>query len=116
MPVELSQTLWVQSYDCSSNGGGDRKVARINNRKCTTATGRWWNWMLRQMVYIGTIALEFSVRASYLWRANIALGNVRIYRRDSVEDRLIDAKVLGKDRFGSMSDPVVDVERSSVVH
>ena len=72
--------------------------------------------MLRQMVYIRTIALEFSVRASYVWRAHIALGNVRICRRDSVEDRLVDAKVLGEDRFGSMSDPVVDVERGSVAH
>ena len=68
------------------------------------------------MVYVGAIALEFAVRASYLWRADIALGNVRICRRDSVEDRLVNAKVLGKDRFGSMSDPVVDVERSSVAH
>ena len=47
MPVKLSQALWVQSHDCSSNGGGDWEVARIDNRKCTTATGRWGNWMLR---------------------------------------------------------------------
>ena len=116
MPVKLSQALWVQRHDRSSNGGRDWKVARINNRKCTTATGRWWNGMLGQMVYIGAIALEFSVRASYLWRTNIALGNVRICRRDSVENGLVDAKILGKDRFRSMSDPVVDVERSSVAH
>ena len=68
------------------------------------------------MVDVGAVALEFSVRAVYVWRADVAFRNVRICRGNGVEYGLIDAIILGKDRFGRMSDPVIDVERSPMMY
>lgn len=42
-----------------------------------------------------------------------AVHNVRGRCRDVVKDGLVDAKVLGENTLGGMSEPVVDVEGGS---
>lgn len=62
------------------------------------------------MVDVRAVALKLSIRAGDITIGGIGLQNIWIRSRNRVKERLVHAKVLGKDILRSMSDPIIDVE------
>ena len=95
MPMQLPQSTGLQRHNGRRDSSSNGEVAGINNRQRTSLARSFRDRLLGKMVDVGTIAFQLSVRACDISLADIALDDVRVWRRYGVEDGFVDPKILG---------------------
>lgn len=115
MPVELAQSTRFECHISGSNSLANREILRVNTAELTTRATNRLSIVLKGTIDESRIAARVGFgNIGYIAIADGAVDDVGISLRELVEDRFVDAEILGEDIFGGVSNPVVDVEGGSV--
>lgn len=107
MPVKLPQSTGLQGHNRCGQSFGNGEIAGIHNGDGTSASGRRGWWILRQLIYVGAVAFEFTIRARNFSLTNLFFQNIRSWRRDVIEDGCVHTKISRQYILGGMNDPIV---------
>jgi hypothetical protein len=108
MPVKFTKTTRPEGNQSCSKSLGDWKVGRVNVTELACASWHWGGRLLKSAVDICAVAGELSIATRGLKSADASIEDIRIRSGHSAKDRGINAKVLGNNVFGCMSEPVIN--------
>ena len=114
VPVELAQSLGLKLHNSSSNGLGNGKVGGINLAERASLSGNGLRGMVVCVVDIRTVALQGALWFFLEVLADSAIEDVWELLGDLFENRRVNSKVLCKNVLGSVRNPVIDHEGSSI--
>ena len=106
MPVQLSQSLWLERHKRGGNGLARGEVGRVDLVERATTTGNALAWVLQGTVDERGIPAQ-RVAARNVLSANGCVEDVRVGWWYVGEHGLVEPEVLGENAFGRMSHPVV---------
>lgn len=111
--MQLSQSTRLDCDDCSSERFRDREVSGVHNLDGPAATWGLGRWFLRCKIYVRRIGAgrQIPIRTRHHAVTDIGRQDIRIRLGSIVENGGVDAKVLRKNVFGRMRDPVIDHKR-----
>lgn len=117
MPVKLAQSTGLECHECSRNGLADREVCGIYLVEFASRSANLLRLMLEGTVDKRSVVVDVYVRLGSVCHfavADSAVDNVRRRAWNILKHTLINAKVLGEDVFGRMSNPVINVESCAI--
>lgn len=114
VPVKLTEALWLQLDNSSSNCFRDGKVGGIDLAESAPLSRDRLRGMIVCVVDIGAVALQSALWFLLEILTDSAVENIWELRRNLVKDRGVHAKVFRKNLRGSMGHPVIDHEGGSV--
>lgn len=115
VPVQFAQAAWLKSHKGSSKSLADREVRGVNLPELASmATNCLWGMLESAIDKRAVTSGDGRGRVRHVERAHGRVDNVGVGRWDVVENRLVDSEILCEDRFGSVGNPIIDIERGAV--